>query len=149
MVVLAALTVVSWVPSMPRPLMPVPAPAELPSAVAAEVPSGTTMLFVPCASSSSAAGMYYQAVDGFHWSLVAGYAYYQSAGAPVAASLCNSRSTETEPQGSALMAALRREGVGVIMVPPNAAADAARITAATGRSPLMLDRFSMWVIGAP
>ena len=35
------------------------------------------------------------------------------------------------------------------MVPPNAAADAARITAATGRSPLMLDRFSMWVIGAP
>ncbi len=148
MIVLAALTVVSWVPSMPRPLMPVPAPGTLPSAVAAEIPSGTTVLFIPCASSSSAAGMYYQAVDGFRWSLVAGYAYYQSAGSPVASSLCASRSGGTEPQGPALADALRGEEVGVILVPPNAAADVARITAATGRAPLTLERFSVWVIGA-
>jgi hypothetical protein len=148
MVVLAALTVVSWLPSMPRPLMPVPAPATLPSAVTAEVPSGTTLLFVPCASSSSAAGMYYQAVGGFRWSLVAGYAYYQSAGSPVAASLCASRSRGTEPQGAALLMALKREGVGAILVPPGAGADAARITAATGRAPLVLSRFSIWVTGA-
>jgi hypothetical protein len=93
--------------------------------------------------------MYYQAVDGFHWSLVAGYAYYQSAGAPVAASLCTSTAPGTEPQGTALLDLLRREGVGVILVPPDATADAARITAATGRAPLLLDRFSVWVTGAP
>ena len=148
MVVLAALTLVSWLPSMPRPLMPTPAPSALPSAVVSRIPVGTTVLFVPCASSSSAAGMYYQAVDKFHWSLVAGYAYYQSAGSPVAASLCASKSRGTVPQGTALVDALRHEGVGVILVTPNATADAARITAAMGRAPLILDRFSMWVTGA-
>ena len=36
----------------------------------------------------------------------------------------------------------------MILVTPNATADAARITAAMGRAPLILDRFSMWVTGA-
>jgi len=149
MAVLAALTVISWLPSMPRPLMPTPAPSALPGAVAAEVPDGTTVLFVPCASSGSAPGMYYQAVDGFRWSLVAGYAYYQSAGSPVAAGLCDPRSIETQPQGAALLAALRHEGVGAILVAPGAAAEAARLAAALGRAPLVIDRFSVWVTGAP
>ena len=151
MAVLAALTVISWLPSMPRPLTPTPAPSALPGAVAAEVPDGTTVPSVPCASSRpSSPGMHDQAVDGFRWSLVAGYAYYQSAGSPVAAGLLRDpRSIETQPQGAALLAALRHEGVGAILAAPCAAAEAARLAAALGRAPLVIDRFSVWVTGAP
>jgi hypothetical protein len=147
MVALVALTLVTWLPSLPRPLMRNPSPGTLPSAVEARIPTGTTVLFVPCASDSSATGMYYQAVGGFRWSLVAGYAYYQSAGSPVAARLCSTSPGATEPQGTALERALGSEGVGVILVPPGATADAARITVATGRAPLAVDGFSVWVTG--
>jgi hypothetical protein len=148
MVVLAMLTVVSWLPSLPRPLMPTPVPSALPSAVEARIPTGTTVLFVPCASASSAAGMYYQAIGGFRWSLVAGYAYYQSAASPVAAHLCAASSSAAQPQGAALERALGSEGVGVILVPPGATADAERIARATGQTPVVVDRFSLWVTGA-
>jgi hypothetical protein len=148
MVGLAALTMVSWLPSLPRPLMPVPVPGALPGAVEARIPTGTTVLFVPCASDSAPAGMYYQAIGGFRWSLVAGYAYYQSAGSRVAAGLCSSTSSGAQPQGAALVRALESEGVGVILVPPGATVDAARIAAATGETPVVLGGFSVWVTGA-
>ena len=150
MVVLAALTVVSWVPSMPRPLMPVPAPAALPSAVAAEV---------PCRDHVALRSLRVELLGGGHvlpgggriplvtgrWLRLLPVGGRAGGGEPLQLEV----DARPSRRDSALMDALRREGVGVIMVPPNAAADAARITAATGRSPLMLDRFSMWVIGAP
>jgi hypothetical protein len=128
--------------------MPVPVPGALPSAVEARIPTGTTVLFVPCASDSAPAGMYYQAIGGFRWSLVAGYAYYQTAGSPVAAGLCSSTPSAAQPQGAALEKALAGEGVDVILVPPGATVDAARIAAATGETPVVLDGFSVWVTGA-
>ena len=146
MAVLAVLTLASWFPSLPRPVLQGPLPAALPPAVSAQVPGGTTVLFVPCAGTGDTDAMYYQAVGGFQWNLVGGYAYFASPGSPVAQGLCRATPPAGQPQGDALLVALHQEGVGVVIVPPGSPAQAARLTAMLGSAPRVSDGFSLWVL---
>jgi hypothetical protein len=154
---LTILTLLTWLPSVPRPDLALPNPSALPQGVAGRIPPGAVVLFAPYSSPSTADAMYYQAEDSFKFDLVDGYAYGKRPDLPLRSVLgSGTQASISEATGrlatpgarATVVRRYRALHVDMVIVPPGttAAAYAALFTELFQAPPLVIDGFSMWSV---
>jgi hypothetical protein len=152
---LTILTLITWLPSVPRPDLALPNPPALPQAVAERIPPGAVVLFAPYSSPSTADAMYYQAGDSFRFDLVDGYAYGRRPDLPLRSVLGSgtqasisvaTRQIATPGARAAVVQRYRALHIDRVVVPPGttAAAYTALFTELFQAPPLVVDGFSVW-----